>query len=157
LSFLLLKATYIPLQMKSLQRPLMLFTWLVASLVCGFVSERAQSQCSRFLTSSLITKMADEGKNDDAFLFGQCSRIEVCTTEKYCKRKGSAKTWSLFQKYAPLSNVKVEQLDEECFMECQTGPNIRLDGNDGRIHGGVQGDEMVIKILGLNPEEVMAE
>jgi NADH:ubiquinone oxidoreductase subunit E len=90
-----------------------------------------------------------EQKDDDSkFMFGKCSKVEVCTLEKYCKRKGSKKTWELFQKYAVDTDIEV--VESDCLDECLTGPNIRLDGKDSRIQGAIKGDEIVCKVLGLH-------
>ena len=69
--------------------------------------------------------------------------------EKYCKRRGSARIWKLFQELAPEAGIKIDET--ECFFECQTGPNVRLDGDNKRIVGGIKDEEMVRKVLGLPP------
>ena len=45
--------------------------------------------------------------------------------EKYCKRRGSQRIWKLFKDLAADTNVELEE--SECFFECQSGPNVRLD------------------------------
>eukprot|EP00600_Ochromonadales_sp_CCMP1393_P014223 CAMPEP_0175003388 /NCGR_PEP_ID=MMETSP0005-20121125/4199_1 /TAXON_ID=420556 /ORGANISM="Ochromonas sp., Strain CCMP1393" /LENGTH=81 /DNA_ID=CAMNT_0016258455 /DNA_START=269 /DNA_END=514 /DNA_ORIENTATION=+ len=69
--------------------------------------------------------------------------------EKYCKRKGSPRIWKLFQELAPQAGIHIDET--ECFFECQTGPNARLDGDNSRIIGGIDSEEMVRKVLGLPP------
>ena len=54
----------------------------------------------------MVQRSMKGAANDEAFLHGPCSKIEVCTMEKYCKRKGSEKTWELFQKYAEESGIE---------------------------------------------------
>jgi len=100
-----------------------------------------------FLIHSFSSRSHSLQLND----FGEVKKVEVCTIEKYCKRKGSAKIWKLFQELAPVAGIELEE--SECFFECQTGPNIRLDGDDKRIHGAIKSEEMVRKVLGLGIDE----
>ena len=67
--------------------------------------------------------------------------------EKYCKRRGSPKTWQLFQRLAEGTGIEV--VESDCLDECMTGPNIRIDGLDSRIHGGITDEDKVRGVLGL--------
>ena len=113
--------------------------------------------CNAFIVSQTSIRSNMHLKNGE-FEFGECSKVEVCTIEKYCKRRKSAAIWKLFQELAPQAGIEIEE--SECFFECQTGPNIRLDNDDKRIIGGIKNEEMVRKVLGLPPappEEGVAE
>ena len=81
------------------------------------------------------------------------SRVEVCNnpSSKDCKRKGSAKTWVYFQKLVEGTGIELSVSD--CMNECTSGPNVRLDGDDRRIIGGVKSMSSVASILGVNASE----
>lgn len=87
-------------------------------------------------------------KNNDQYTFGKCNLVEVCTLEKYCKRKGSPTTWKIFQELSEGTDIEIKESD--CFMECLSGPNIRLDGDDRRIHGNITSVDDVKGVLGLS-------
>ena len=90
-------------------------------------------------------------------------RFEVCQN-KYCKKKGSAKTLELFQTLAEgRTDVIVEAADMShtehgCFDECTMGPNVRVGGDGprtdsapfgaGKVVNGVKGEEAVAELLG---------
>ena len=125
---------------------------LIISLTDSFLMKETpfNSQNSKKITNLIQSLNLQLNSRSE---FGEVKKVEVCTIEKYCKRKGSAKIWKLFQELAPEAGVEIEE--SECFFECQTGPNVRLDGSDKRIHGEITSEMMVRKVLGLseNKEE----
>lgn len=100
--------------------------------------------------STTTTDECVSSSSDSPFKYGECKLVEVCTREKYCKRKGSPKTWALFQELAEGTGIEVRETD--CFMECLTGPNVQLDGDFKRIHGNITTADEVKAVLGIRDE-----
>ena len=89
-------------------------------------------------------------------------RFEVCQN-KYCRKKGSAKTLDLFHELAAgRDDVLVEAADMShtehgCFDECTMGPNVRVGGDGpktdslpfgaGRVVNGVKGEDAITELL----------
>ena len=108
------------------------------------------SRCGRALVSDI--RMSDEPV-----------RFEVCLN-KYCRKKGSAKTLELLEALAEgRTDVIVEKADMShtehgCFDECTMGPNVRVgglgpktDNPPGRIMNGIKGEEAAAELLGSPP------
>lgn len=75
--------------------------------------------------------------------------IEVCVRRK-CARKGGKKA---LERLKELVGDKVAVLEnDECFCECELGPNLRIDEDQRKIVNDIASENALRKILGL-PED----
>lgn len=84
------------------------------------------------------------------------TRVEVCQN-KYCRKKGAAKTLALLQELADgRDDVQVVVADMShtehgCFDECMMGPNVRIGGeplgDEGPVFNGIKGEDACAELL----------
>ena len=124
-------------------------------LAIAFSAPSALSLHAQPRVASMLRMMADEPL-----------RFEVCQN-KYCKKKGSAKTLELMLAAAEgRSDIIVEAADMShtehgCFDECTMGPNVRVGGDGpktdslpfgaGKIVNGIKGEAGVADLLPAPP------
>lgn len=119
---------------------------VLKSFACFLSLMLAEAFVPSWRTTKLATRLFAEGEFS-------CSRIEVCSgsTSKDCKRRGSVKTLEYFRNM--VGDTGIEIIQSECMDECTSGPNIRLDGDDKRIYGGIKGPVKIAEVLGVEMNE----